>query len=188
MPRLYDLLFASSNRNKYSEAKQILGSFGINLGFFRFEPVEIQSDSILDIARQKALDAYAKCKRPVMVEDAGLSIDGLGGFPGPYSSYVLKTVGNRRIVRLVGANRRAKFVSVVAFCDGPRPRLFEGVAAGTIARVPRGRGWGYDPIFVPSGRNRTYAQMNDKNKISHRFRALEEFSIWFERRQQSSGR
>lgn len=181
----YDVYFASSNRHKYSEAKEILAEYGIRLGFFRFVPVEIQSDSIAAIAKRKALDAYQKCKKPVVVEDVGLFIESLGGFPGPYSSYVFGTVGNAGIVRLAGG-RKARFVSVVAFCDSKKPVLFEGVTEGTISKRPRGGGWGYDPVFIPAGRNKTYAQILDKNQISHRARALKKFVSFY--RRQSSGR
>lgn len=189
MLKSYDVWFASSNRHKYLEAEAILEKSGIGLGFFKFDPVEIQSESISDIARQKALDAYALCKKPVIVEDVGLFIKGLNGFPGPYSSYVFKTIGNSGVARLVGVDRRAQFLSVMAFCDrAKRPVLFEGTTRGTISKRPRGRGWGYDPIFVPSGRQKTYAQIQDKNAISHRSRALAKFASWFTGRRQSGGR
>jgi len=187
MRRSYDVYFASSNRHKYGEAKEILQKHGIRLGFFRFAPVEIQSKSLSEIAKKKALDAYEKCRRPVIVEDAGLFIDSLGGFPGPYSSYVLQTVGNRGVLRLVGRNRRARFVSVAAFCDAKkRPAVFEGVTEGRISKRMSGGGWGYDPIFVPLGRSKTYAQLDEKNEISHRAKALAKFSSFYRRR--SSGR
>ena len=101
MRKSFDLYFASSNKNKYSEAKEILSKLHLDLGFFEFAPVEIQSDSILEIATKKSLDAYRSCKKPVIVEDDGLFIPALGGFPGPYSSYVFKTIGNAGILNLV---------------------------------------------------------------------------------------
>lgn len=187
MRRSYDVYFVSSNSHKYGEARQILAEYGIKLGFLRFAPSEIQSDSISKIARQKAMDAYAKYKRPVIVEDAGLFIESLGGFPGPYSSYVFGTIGNSGIVRLVTKNRRATFVSVVAYCNKKgRTFLFEGVTPGRISRKISGKGWGYDPVFVPEGRSKTYAQLQDKNEISHRSRALRRFASFYKRR--STGR
>lgn len=185
----HDLLFASSNKNKYREAKEILAEFGIKLGFLRFSPIEIQSDSIREIAKQKVFDAYKKCKFAVIVEDDGLFIDSLGGFPGPYSSYVFKTIGNVGIINLVKKKRSADFVSVIAFCDlHKKPMLFEGKTKGKISTKPRGKGWGYDPIFIPDGKNKTYAEMSQKNMISHRYNALKKFAKWYSDKQQSSGR
>jgi XTP/dITP diphosphohydrolase len=189
MPKSYDLFFASTNKNKYREAKEILAKFDITLRFFKFSALEIQSDSIVNIARQKVLDAHKKCKFAVIVEDDGLFIDSLGGFPGPYSSYVFKTIGNAGVINLVKTQRKADFVSVIAFCDNHRrPVFFEGKTKGRISARPRGKGWGYDPIFVPDGTSKTYAQMSEKNTISHRYRALKKFASWFSDMQQSSGR
>lgn len=187
MRKSFDLYFASSNKHKYSEAREILSKFKIDLGFFEFAPVEIQSDSILEIAAQKSLDAYASCKRPVIVEDDGLFIPSLGGFPGPYSSYVFKTIGNSGVLDLARSKREAEFHAVISYCDGKKPALFRGITRGTISKKQKGQGWGYDPIFIPRGKTKTYAQLDDKNAISHRYRALAKFASWFDT-QKSSGR
>ena len=143
MPKSYDVLFASGNKNKYEEAEKILAEFGIKLKFFKTNLLEIQSYGWLDeIAEQKALDAYSKCKEPVIVEDSGLFIKDLRGFPGPFSSYAFQTLGNIGILGLLNSvrhtyppsanpnpeldtmipsnyhpNRHASFVAVTAFCD-----------------------------------------------------------------------
>ncbi|MDH3618451.1 MAG: non-canonical purine NTP pyrophosphatase, partial [Nitrosopumilus sp.] len=98
MPQSFDLFFASSNIHKFQEAKKILDDFGIKLGFFKCQLEEIQSNSIQDIAKHKAKQAFKKCKKPIIVEDAGLFINSLKGFPGPYSSYVFQTLGNEGIL------------------------------------------------------------------------------------------
>ena len=193
MPESYDILFASSNEHKYEEAKEILAEFGIKLGFFQTELVEIQDDSLSKIALQKALNAYEKCKKPIIVEDDGLFIDSLSGFPGPYSSYVFNTIGNNGILKLIGDNRDAQFVAIIAFCDSSNePTLFESSVAGTISKNIRDGGWGYDPIFIPKNQNlpalppfsfKTYAELDDKNKLSHRYEALKKFASWFEYKQ-----
>lgn len=189
MRRSYDILFASSNKHKYGEAKEILGKFGIKTGFLKFSPIEIQSDSIGEIAKKKVLDAYKKCRTAVIVEDDGLFVKSLGGFPGPYSSYVFKTIGNDGIIRLVKNQRKADFVSVIAFCgSNKKPLLFEGKTRGRISSTKKGKGWGYDPIFIPDGKNKTYADMAEKNTVSHRYKALKKFASWYSGRQQSSGR
>lgn len=180
MRKSFDLLFASSNIHKYKEVREILGKYGISVGFFKFCATEIQSDSLSKIARKKALDAYQKCKTPVITEDDGIFVKSLNGFPGPYSSYVYDTIGNLGIVNLVKKDRRAEFCAIISYCDGKtKPVQFVGTTKGSIPKKPRGKGWGYDPIFVPRGKTKTYGEMGEKNTISHRYRALEKFATWY---------
>ena len=184
MPESYDVLFASSNVHKYEEAEKILAEFGIKLGFLQTNLVEIQDDSLSKIAMQKALDAYDRCNNAVIVEDDGLFIDSLSGFPGPFSSYVFKTIGNNGILKLVEDNRGAKFRAVIAHCDSnKKPKLFEYSISGKISKNLQGKGWGYDPIFIPEKQNKTYAELAEKNKISHRYESLKKFANWFKNKQ-----
>lgn len=177
---LYDVLFVSSNKNKFNEAKNILSKNGINLGFFKSSLREIQAESIKEIASLKVDEAYRQCNKPVIVEDAGLFVESLNGFPGPFSSYVFKTIGNSGILRLVKTNRKAKFQSVVAYCDNKYGVvLFDAKVEGKISKNSKGKGWGYDPIFILNGQNKTYAMLSNKNEISHRYKALKKFSNWF---------
>jgi len=179
MPQSFDLFFASSNFHKFKEAKKILENFGINLGFYKCELEEIQSNSLQEIAKNKAIQAFQKCKKPIIVEDDGLFIESLRGFPGPYSSYVFKTIGNEGILKLLKQNRKAKFVSIISFYDNKNCESFESKLNGIISKKIIGVGWGYDPIFIPSKSKETFAQLKNKNKISHRFKALKKFSNWY---------
>ena len=193
MPKSYNVLFASSNIHKYEEAKKILHKFGINLEFFQTDLMEIQDDSLAEIALKKVLHAYDKCKKPVIVEDDGLFINSLSGFPGPFSSYVFKTIGNNGILKLIESNRTAQFRAVIAFCDSSNePTLFESSVTGTISKNIQDGGWGYDPIFIPKNQNlpalppfsfKTYAELADKNKLSHRYESLKKFASWFKNKQ-----
>lgn len=183
MRQSYDLMFASSNKNKYNEAKEILKTFNITLGFFKCELEEIQSDSVKEIASHKSQHAFLKCKCPVIIEDDGLFIDALNGFPGPYSSYVFKTIGNKGILQLVRSDRKAKFTSTISFTDKKNSsKIFEGTVLGKISQKSLGTGWGYDPIFVPEGEKKTFAQLENKNILSHRHKSLEKFAKWFGKR------
>ena len=175
------LYFASSNKHKFDEAKSILNHYGIQLEFFKCTLEEIQADSIKDIAIHKAKAAFALCRKPVIIEDAGLQIPALNNFPGPYSSYVFQTIGNKGILNLVGTrNRQASFRSVIVYCDRKQIHYSSGIVSGKLSKVVRGQGWGYDPIFIPDGKKQTFAQIKDeKNLISHRYKALERFSTWF---------
>ena len=179
MHKLSDLLFVSSNIHKFKEAKEILDFFGIPIQFFKLNLEEIQSNSIKEIAIKKAQDAFSKCKKPLIIEDDGLHIDSLGGFPGPYSSYVHKTIGNKGILSLLKKNRTAKFVSNITYCDKNSFEFFEGKLDGTISKSERGNGWGFDPIFIPKNNKQTFAELIDKNNLSHRYKALKKFSNWY---------
>ena len=179
MPQLFDLYFASSNIHKFKETKIILNNFGINIGFFKCKLEEIQSESLKEIAKKKAKQAFLKCKKPVIVEDDGLFVDSLNGFPGPYSSYVFKTIGNEGILKLLEPNRKAKFVSIISFCDQNKNKIFESSVNGLISKKISGNGWGYDPIFTPMNQKMTFAQLDNKNELSHRFNSLKKFSNWY---------
>ena len=187
MPQSFDLFFVSSNYHKYQEAKKILRSFGINLKFFKYELEEIQSFSLQEIASKKAIQAFQKCKKPIIVEDDGLYINALCGFPGPYSSYVFKTIGNKGVLQLLKQNRKAKFVSIISFCDNKNSKSFEAKIDGSISKIQNGKGWGYDPIFIPKNLNKTFAELTNKNELSHRYKALKKFSNWYLHKLKSNG-
>ncbi|RLF29293.1 MAG: non-canonical purine NTP pyrophosphatase, RdgB/HAM1 family [Thermoplasmata archaeon] len=172
------LRFATSNHGKFREATELLARYGIELEMEPVKGIEIQSGDLERIAVVSALTSGAR--EPFFVEDAGLFIDHLGGFPGPYSSYALSTIGCEGILRLMEGvtDRRARFVSVVVLVDGGI-RVFRGVAEGRIATEMRGEGgFGFDPIFIPEGVDRTFAEMGvgEKNEFSHRARALREMA------------
>ncbi|AJW70057.1 RdgB/HAM1 family non-canonical purine NTP pyrophosphatase [Nitrosopumilus adriaticus] len=179
MQKSFDLFFVSSNNHKYVEAKSILETFGIKLGFLKSELEEIQSNSLDEIAMRKAKDAFSKFKKPVIIEDDGLFINSLSGFPGPYSSYVFKTIGNDGILNLLKNNRKAKFVSIITYCDKTNFQSFTAKLDGMISKFQKGKGWGYDPIFIPKNSQKTFAEINEKNKLSHRYKALKKFSNWY---------
>jgi XTP/dITP diphosphohydrolase len=174
--------FASTNQNKYREVQSILSAHNIAVDFAQINLVEIQSDSLEEIAREKAKSAFSQVGRQVIVEDDGLFIDALGGFPGQYSSHAFKTIGNDGILKLLAgsANRSASFRSLIAFYDGKSLSISEGKVSGKISGTITEGGWGYDPIFIPAGTDLTFAQLGGrKNEYSHRKAALEEFARIF---------
>jgi XTP/dITP diphosphohydrolase len=176
------LTFASSNQNKFLEVQSILSIRNITIDFSKIHLVEIQSDSLEEIARAKAKTAFAKVRRQVIVEDDGLFIDSLGGFPGQYSSFVFRTIGNGGILKLLAgsAKRSAYFSSLIAFYNGISLSISEGRVNGRISDTMTEGGWGYDPIFLPDGTDLTFAELKkSKNEYSHRKRALEKFVQWY---------
>lgn len=178
------LLFVTGNNNKFAEAKYILKRAGIKVEQYPYRPTEIQSNSLNEIARNSCEQALREVAQPLFVEDAGMFIHHYNGFPGPYSSYVLHTLRNPGILKLMERvkDRTAVFRSVIAYgVPGEEIRLFEGQTLGKITRRVRGTEWGFDPIFAPTeGDGSTYAELPDeiKNRISHRAKSLAKFTSW----------
>jgi len=177
--------FATANEGKYMEVARIAAGSGIILRQLKLGKMEIQSDELEEIASFAAQHACQSSRRQVAAEDSGLFIHALGGFPGPYSAYVHKTIGNNGILRLLESvrNRDAHFQATVAFCKPKaQPICFTGVVNGSINRRSIGRrGFGFDPIFTPKeGDGRTFAQMttDEKNLFSHRARAFAKLFRW----------
>lgn len=181
-----ELIFATSNKHKLEEAIIFFGQYNINITQYVSQEPEIQSDYLEDIALRSAEIISKQFEAPIFVEDAGLFIKELNGFPGPYSSFVQRTIGNKGIIKLMAdiKNREAFFKSVIAFSDGMKNKVyFTGITEGKIVEEERGtRLFGYDPIFIPlEGTGKTFAQMSaeEKNNISHRGKGLRAFVKWF---------
>ena len=134
------------------------------------------------IAVSSAILIYSITRKPIIVEDAGLFIKALNGFPGPFSNYVFKTIGINGILKLMnGINLRdATFKSVMVYYDGRSMLVSRGECKGFIAYCARGnKGFGFDPIFIPEGETRTFAEMEvyEKNRLSHRGKAARNLAL-----------
>jgi len=185
------IFFATNNIHKFNEARKELAKYEIAVGMLRVKALEIQSDSLEEIAKTSVLQAFEKCHLPIIVEDAGLFIDALNGFPGPYASYAYRTVGNNGLLKLMMnvENREAKFQSVIAYySSGSKlPVCFGGEVNGEITKEERRgnckSGFGFDPIFKPVQSEKTFAEMTtaEKNKYSHRAQALRKFAEWYKK-------
>lgn len=178
------IIFVTGNPHKVMEAGEILSSAGIEVSQNNCGYPELQEDELEPIALFGARRASDTLNSEVMVDDSGLFIEALGGFPGPYSAYVFDKLGNERILRLMEkeTNRDAVFKCVIGYCrPGEEPVCFSGEAKGKIAEDIRGKkGFGYDPIFEVGGL--TFGEMDEgvKNRLSHRYKALLKFAEWLE--------
>ena len=179
----HKLYFVTTNAGKMREAGLLFRDY------FDVEQIdmaypELQEDDLSKVAAYGAKYCAERLDRPLIVEDAGLFISALKGFPGPYSAYVQRTLGNPGILKLMAgvSDRRAEFRSVVAYCaPGEEPTTFAGIWWGEILTEEVGtNGFGYDPIFAyrqfPVGEMTT----EQKNEVSHRIRALLQFREWYE--------
>src|SRR5712692_10336191 len=144
----------TENTGKYREEKSIPDIQVIRIRQLKRAKVEVQDASLEKIARFAVKTAPINPPGLLLVEDSGLFINALGGFPGPFSSYVYKTIGLKGILSLMqGKRRSAYFQSSIAVGSADlRPRIFTGTVKGSVSRKIAGTaGFGYDPIFVPEG-------------------------------------
>ena len=180
------IFFLTSNRHKVAEAKTILKPFGINVVASSAKGDEIQSESVALVARKAGEKAFAKIRKPLFVEDSGLYIDALDGFPGAYSAYIYDKLSCGGILRLLGQERQrgAKFVCAIAYCDARGCRTFTGTVRGRISTWEfRGKGFGFDPIFIADGQEKPFSLIPDlKMRISHRSIALRKFARFLKNR------
>jgi XTP/dITP diphosphohydrolase len=172
------LTFVTSNKGKLHEARTALEPLGIEIVGSDLRPVEIQGDTLDEISRAKCEVLVGRLEPPFIVDDGGLFVDALHDFPGVFSAHALKTIGVPGILKLMEgvADRRARFAAVVSLYDGARVHAFAGRCDGALTTAPAtaGHGFGFDPIFVPEGQERTFAELpaEYKNRFSHRGRAL----------------
>jgi XTP/dITP diphosphohydrolase len=168
------LVFATQNRHKCHEIQAVLGNAfqlvtlseaGID------DELEETADTLEGNALQKARAVYARTGKPCFADDTGLEVDALNGAPGVYSARYAgeHRNSNDNIAKLLRelagkTNRNARFRTVIAFTDGEKEKLFEGIVNGEIALAPAGNsGFGYDPVFLPEGQY-TQFRRNDAGR------------------------
>lgn len=171
--------FVTSNLHKFEEVRDKVSRLEINVIHQNMQYSEIQADRIEDVARASLANLVPVIPGSFFLEDAGLEIDALGGFPGPYSSFVYQTIGWKGVLNLMEGRtlRNARFISVIALYLDERVKLFKGICEGKISDQAKGdMGFGFDPIFIPEGSDLTFSEMEmgTKNQYSHRSMALDE--------------
>ena len=176
-------LFATKNADKLREINQILGHELTSVGLELFEP---QGIDVAEVVREKAQDAFNQTGKPTLVEDTGLEFKAWNGLPGALIKWFLKSVNNEGILAMFKdeVNRAAVAKTAVGFYDGSESHVFLGEITGTIPLTPKGdKGFGWDPIFVPDGHTKTFAEMDaeEKNAISMRKEAVLQLQRFFDR-------
>lgn len=183
------IFLASGNRHKIEELEQLLGPLGIELtsALDNSSGKEVEEDQpdLESNALKKAEFWFAETGISSLADDTGLEVDALNGAPGVYSArYAGEATSysdnmNKLLEELSGESKRsARFRTVIAFVTGDGKYTFEGECSGEILDERMGdKGFGYDPIFRPDGYDKTFAELSgvEKNKISHRGKALEKF-------------
>ena len=175
-----EIYFITGNKGKFKESQKKFEQIDIKVIQKDIGYTEIQANSLESVALYGIKEIENKLKEPFFLEDAGLFIDSLNGFPGVYSSYVYQTIRCKGILDILNENknRNAKFKSCIAYKEPKiKPIIFIGECKGSISLKQKGsNGFGYDPIFIPKNENKTFAEMEtfEKNHFSHRGKSLEQ--------------
>lgn len=182
---MQNLIFATHNSNKTQEVERMLDSIYLikdlnSIGIT--EEIPETGDTLDENARQKARYVHSRNNCNVFADDTGLEVEALNGQPGTHTARYAgpECDSSKNIAKLLNAmdgvhNRRAQFRTVICLILGNSEYLFEGIVKGTIATELSGNGgFGYDPVFIPDGYDKTFAEMTleEKNKISHRGQAI----------------
>lgn len=193
------LVFATNNPHKLEEIRAILGS---KLEILSLADIGCDADipetaeTLEGNALIKAHYVYDNYKLDCFADDTGLEVDALHGLPGVHTAryaYPDRHDPEANMIKLLEAlrennDRNARFRTVIALIENGKEHLFEGVVEGVIAREKSGtQGFGYDPVFIPEGNSKTFAELGEdiKNTISHRARAVQKLAEYLASRHES---
>jgi non-canonical purine NTP pyrophosphatase (RdgB/HAM1 family) len=166
-------VLVSGNRGKIAEARRVVGP---DLEAVELVLPEIQSLDLLEVLAAKGEEAWRRLARPLVVEEAGLGLDAMNGFPGPLVKWMLEAIGAEGLARTALAleNTGATATCALLYRDAHRTVIAEGKTEGTLLLPSRGHhGFGWDPVFLPEGETRTFGELSgaEKDAVSHRGRA-----------------
>ena len=193
------LVFATNNPHKLEEIRAILGSKSEILSLADIgcdADIPETAETLEGNALIKAHYVYDNYKLDCFADDTGLEVDALHGLPGVHTAryaYPDRHDPEANMIKLLEAlrennDRNARFRTVIALIEKGKEHLFEGVVEGVIAREKSGtQGFGYDPVFIPEGNSKTFAELGEdiKNTISHRARAVQKLAEYLASRHES---
>jgi XTP/dITP diphosphohydrolase len=180
-----ELRFISSSSEKAVEVGEILAPFGVAISRVDMDIPEIQTEDLRALVRSKALIAFDRVRRPLLVDHTALYLNHLNGLPGGLTAVFWDRLSADRFCELFGntADPGLTVTTMVGYVDGRKISYFEGEVAGRVAPAPAGeRGFGWDCVFIPDGHEVTYAQLpsETKNEISMRRLALQKLAVFLQ--------
>ena len=165
------ITLVTGNWAKVAKAKECLEPLGFEIDNKKMDTIEIQADTVEEVAKFSAKYASEVLKANVVKNDSGLMIDALNGFPAVYTHYIQDTIGEDGILKLMEniENRKAKFVAALAYCEyGKEPVVFTSVTEGRISTKKQGQyGWFWDFIFIPDGTDKTLGCFPDDQRFEY---------------------
>lgn len=193
-----EIIFATGNTGKFHTLSAHLKKYGLAIDVVQkpLELIEPQANTVEEVVRVKAQQAYEQLRRPVLVDDSSFHIEALGGFPGPYIKYMMDTVGEEGIVRFMQSeeNRRAYFMSALVFVDKNgefhefSSRDVQGEIADFVDDFDHPRAWsGLWKVFSPDGYDKTLSRFTEAEHAKrHSLRnendsAYEQFMQWLKK-------
>lgn len=183
----------TSNLGKLREFKAALEPLGFEVVHLDVEVDEVQADTLEEVVAGCMRQLRSRGVKDFVIDDSGLFVDALRGFPGVYSSYALRTLGCEGLLKLMQGvqDRRARFECCVGCSlEGMRDIVLKERCEGRILEAGRGEeGFGFDPIFAAEGEGRSFAEMplDEKNLISHRGKAIKSLAIQLQMRKGGKG-
>ena len=174
-----ELRFITSSPQKIEEVSEILTPAGVVISPVTLAIEEIQTESLQILVRRKALAAFDKVRRPLLVEHTALSLNHLNGLPGGLTRVFWDRLKEERFCELFAntADPGMTVEAMIGYVDGRKISYHVGKVTGRVAPAPAGdRGFGWDSVFIPEGRDVTYAQLegDEKNQVSMRRLALDD--------------
>lgn len=165
------ITLVTGNWAKVAISKEHLEPLGFEIDNKKMDTIEIQADTVEEVAKYSAKYASDKLKCNVVKNDTGIIIDGLNGFPAAYTHYVQDTIGEDGVLKLMEGvkNRKARFVQALAYCEyGKEPVVFSSITEGRISTEKQGKyGWCWDFIFIPEGADKTLGSFPDDQRFKY---------------------
>ena len=163
-----EITYVTGNWAKIESAKQIFEPLGFKINNIKMDTIEIQADTMEEVAKYSAKYASDKLKTSVLKNDSGIVIPALNNFPGPYTHYIEDTLGEDGVLKLMEGieDRYAYFIEALAYCEyGKDPIVIVSKTEGEIALEKSGEyGWSWDYIFIPKGQTKTMANFKDEDR------------------------
>lgn len=164
-----EIIYVTGNWAKIKSAKMILEPLGFKVSNVKMDTIEIQANTVEEVAKYSAKYASDTLKCAVLKNDSGLCVEVLNGFPEPYTHYVDDTLGEKGLLKLMEneTNRKAYFVEAFAYCEyGNMPIVFTSITKGSVAKECSGTyGWSWNFIFIPEGYDKTLANYPDEERF-----------------------
>jgi XTP/dITP diphosphohydrolase len=185
------IIFTTTNKYKIQAAESVLNKYGIEVVGKEVEVDEIQSDSPEEVILDKVKKCCSKIKKPLIAMDSGLFIEDLGGFPGVYTKFVLKTIGEDGLMKLTKEfkNNKAYVQRIIGYTDGKVLKTFSSRGYGKIIQEKRGtNGMNYDLVFYVPSKKKTLAELDLPEQVKVWGDAWDKLAKYLKSRNKKNGR